>query len=121
METKRKQRGENKQYVCEYCDYMTPVKCNYDKHIATDNHLRCVKLAERYETEINLLKIDNETEMNLLKIDNEYLLADIKELKDENYLLKDENNLLKDENLKRIEKKRLKKLKKKNKELELII
>jgi len=60
METKRKQRGENKQYVCECCDYTTPVKCNYDKHIATENHLRCVKLAEKYKIEIDLLRTEIE-------------------------------------------------------------
>jgi hypothetical protein len=69
METKRKQRGENKQYVCECCDYTTPVKCNYDKHITTENHLRCVKLTEKYEERINLLQ----TELNSLRIENETL------------------------------------------------
>ena len=101
METKRKQRGENKQYVCESCDYTTPVKCNYDKHITTENHLRCVKLTEKYEERINLFnslkpQLDSlqtnlnslQTNLNSLRIENETLRIENETLRIEN----EENN-----------------------------
>ena len=34
----RKKKKDKQKFYCEFCDYVTSIKCNYDRHISTPKH-----------------------------------------------------------------------------------
>lgn len=35
-------------YECKYCEYKTNIKCNYDKHLITDKHIKNKENSKKY-------------------------------------------------------------------------
>ncbi len=45
--------SNSKVFRCEACDYSTPVKCNFDKHIRSTKHQNIVKNLENKKNQVD--------------------------------------------------------------------
>ena len=64
----------NPSYCCEKCDYSTPIKCNYEKHLTTKRHLGTRKIIpEYYECKNCDFKTNNSYNYNVHMKSNKHL------------------------------------------------